>query len=70
MFSDSAPQDKTHYFNLLQAISIKTDSLHVVHCWLLDTGSNSDNDSILERGAYSLLYVSQKFAEIFPGKKY
>ena len=62
------PASKRHYDLLLQAIAIPTENCIALHTWLLNDGIDNSVNSILQRGAYSLLYLSQSFTENCPTK--
>lgn len=57
------PSKKEDYEQLLKSIDIPTEHCVVIHTWLLSDLNHSDTQSILSKGAYSLLYLTQLFAE-------
>jgi amino acid adenylation domain-containing protein len=63
------PANKTHYELLLQSVEIPSDNCIIVHTWLLDNAINDDTEAMLQYGAYSIMYLSQLFAEAHLQKK-
>jgi acyl transferase domain-containing protein/thioesterase domain-containing protein/acyl carrier protein len=62
-----APENKSDYLKLLQAIATPIENLYVIHCWTLNDKS-MENNMTLQQGAYSLLFLSQAFTEVSPEK--
>lgn len=60
------PRIKKHFVKLLQQIKLPNNTLKIIHSNLLTTGL--DTDTILHHGPFSLLYLTQAFAEVYPDK--
>jgi acyl transferase domain-containing protein/thioesterase domain-containing protein/acyl carrier protein len=61
-----SPHKKLDYIKLLQSLNFKSHSITVAHTWLLE--DKEDTTEYLMNGAYSLMHISQAFAEISPEK--
>jgi acyl transferase domain-containing protein/thioesterase domain-containing protein/acyl carrier protein len=62
------PTNKKHYEILWQSINIPSENCIVLHTWSLSDDIHENVDSILQKGAYSLLFLSQAFTENCPNK--
>lgn len=62
--------NKEHFLKLFKKLNHFFDDLVVVNTLLTETKKHHfDPEFYLERGTYSLLYLSQVFSEIYPSKK-
>ncbi|MDP3705055.1 MAG: amino acid adenylation domain-containing protein [Legionellaceae bacterium] len=63
------PEHKEHYIKLLQRINVPYENCIVVHTWLEhEQNIDLDNEQLLQKGPFCLLYLSQAYNEIYPNK--
>ncbi|MDF1756883.1 MAG: amino acid adenylation domain-containing protein [Legionellaceae bacterium] len=63
------PKNKDDYLKLLTTINLPFDKVTILHTWL-DNSINRElnNEQVLAKGPYCLLFLAQAFSEAYPNK--